>query len=568
MPNIKYAYFLVSFIFLIFISGTQLCAQNMNQVGYLPGSEKRVFLDKEYQAKDFSITNAKGKQVLFGNVTVAKYWDNSGEEVCYADFSSLSKQGYYSLKVDGLPESVQFEIDADIYNNIGKDVVRMFYHARASMPIEKQYAGMYARPAGHLDNRVKVHASAATKQRPEGTMISSPGGWYDAGDYNKYIVNSSISVYTLLQAEHLYGKHLQSLDLNIPETGNGLSDVLNETLYNLRWMLTMQDPNDGGVYHKLTSKKFCGMIMPHKDKLDRYVVMKSTAATLDFAATMSKAYRVLKPYSKVLPGIADSCLQAAKLAWKWSIKNPEVLYVQPADIKTGEYKDKNISDEWIWAASELYLSTNESKYFNKIDLDYKRFHIPQWGNVATLSLYSIATSKTNNEKLKERATSKLINLANNYYKKYEKSPYKVSIDRFPWGSNGEVSNHGMLFLQAYQVSKDDKYKKAADACLGYILGANPTGYCFVTGYGAKSPKHIHERITESNGIENPLPGFVVGGPTKQAQKDCGAENYPSEFPAKSYLDKECSYSTNEIAINWNSPLAFLSLGLDAVVSKK
>ena len=93
---------------------------------------------------------------------------------------------------------------------------------RASLPIEKKYAGKWARPKGHPDEMVLIHSSAATRQRPEGTLISSPGGWYDAGDYNKYIVNSGISVYTLLSLYEDFPEHMKTVKLNIPESGNGL----------------------------------------------------------------------------------------------------------------------------------------------------------------------------------------------------------------------------------------------------------------------------------------------------------------------------------------------------------
>lgn len=554
-------------LLLVFSSfSNMLNAQNRNQVGYMPNSEKRVFFSGETANSKFVLYNFKGKLVYKGNISEARYWENSGDEVCFADFSSLTKEGDYTLKVEGF-DPVSLKIDKDIYQSLGKDVLRVFYHARASMPLTEEYAGKYAREAGHPDDKVYIHKSAATNARPEGTVISSKGGWYDAGDYNKYIVNSSISVYTLLQAENLYAKSLAKVDLNIPESGNGISDLLNETLYNLRWMLTMQDPNDGGVYHKLTSKKFCGMVMPDKDLSKRYVVMKSSAATLDFAATMSAASRVLRAHESVLPGLADSCLQAAEYAWQWTVKNPTILYKQPEDIKTGEYKDKDIEDERFWAASELYLSTGKNEYKQYIDFKTAKFNIPQWGQVSTLALYSICTSKTTDKDLRKRAQSKLIALADKYYKNFEESPYRVSIVKFPWGSNGRISNQGMLFLHAFKITGETKYRKAADACLSYILGANPTTYCFVTGYGQNSPLYIHERVTESNNINQPLPGFLAGGATKQAVRDCGAENYPSTFPAKSYLDKECSYSTNEIAINWNSPLAFLISGLNAESKK-
>ncbi|MBR2201998.1 MAG: glycoside hydrolase family 9 protein, partial [Bacteroidales bacterium] len=158
--------------------------------------------------------------------------------------------------------------------------------------------------------------------------MSSPGGWYDAGDYNKYIINSSITVWELLHVIEMYPDYVDKLKLNIPESGNDLPDMLDEILVNLKWMLTMQDPDDGGVYAKLTSLNFCGFIMPQDDNSERYVVQKTTAAALDFVATMCKAERVLRRY----PQYEDFCdhIQGCYMrAYNWAMKNQGILYRQP-----------------------------------------------------------------------------------------------------------------------------------------------------------------------------------------------------------------------------------------------
>ena len=554
-------------VFLLFIS-IGAFAQGINQIGFRPESVKRAFFDGKWEGHSYHIINAEGTTVHTGKLTDSQRWPYSGTEVCYAQFSEVTESGTYELMVEDQNNLLAFEIGTDKYRNLGKALVKSYYHTRASMAIKETYGGIYARPAGHPDTEIIIHKSAASAKRPEGSVISSPGGWYDAGDYIKYIVNSGITTYSLLHLVDLFGDHLDTMSLNIPGSGNGVSDVLNETLYNLRWMLTMQDPNDGGVYHKLTSKRFCAMKMPHNDPLERYVVMKSTAATLDFAATMAKASRVLKSYSKELPGLADSCLMAAKVAWQWSQKNPAILYKQSKDISTGEYKDNEIDDEWFWAATELYLATRDEVYGATIDLAQTKFSLPQWGRVNTLGLYSIVTDeKQSGKKLNGKvASKKLVQLADQFLRNYERSAYRISIEKFPWGSNSELANQGMVLMHAYLITKEQKYLKAADACVGYLLGANPLQRSFVTGFGKQTPLHIHERRSVADGITAPVPGLLVGGPTKQARHDCGEKNYKSDFPALSYLDMECSFATNEIAINWNAAAAFLVLGLDAIYS--
>ena len=136
------------------------------------------------------------------------------------------------------------------------------------------------------------------------------------------------------------------------------------------------------------------------------------------------------------------------------------------------------------------------------------------------------------------------------------------MEEFAWGSNSDVGNDGMLKIIAYDLTADQRYLKAAQNDLDYLLGRNTTGYCFVTGFGSQSPLKPHNRIMAADGIEAPIPGYIAGGPNTIVPNDCEPEIVDrSTFPAASYADVQCSYSTNETAINWNAPLVFLSSGL-------
>src|SRR5690606_16003168 len=263
--------------------------------------------------------------------------------------------------------SVVFTIDNDIYQALNAAAAKAFYFNRASTELLPEHAGIYARPAGHPDDQVFVHASAADAIRPEGTVISGPKGWYDAGDYNKYIVNSGISTYTLLAAYEHFPEHYQAQHLNIPESDNAVPDLLDEIHWNLEWMLAMQDPKDGGVYHKLTTKHFSGVVMPHQTTSPRYVVQKSTGAALNFAAVMATASRIYTDYESHYPGLSARMLEAAEGAWAWAQANPDIRYEQPADIHTGAYGDSNFADEFVWAAAELYITTGDDRYYTAMN---------------------------------------------------------------------------------------------------------------------------------------------------------------------------------------------------------
>ncbi|HRA71828.1 MAG TPA: glycoside hydrolase family 9 protein [Flavobacterium sp.] len=555
------------FLFLLFsLSSVQAQTILLNQVGYKPNAEKRAFIS-DPEVKNFKIVNTLTNEVVYkGEISTPKYWEPSGTKVGIADFSSIQKPGKYSVVVGNSSKTIT--IDNAVYETLGTKSLEAFYLARASETISEKLAGIYARPLGHPDDKVIIHASAATDKRPEGSIISSPSGWYDAGDYNKYIVNSGITVHTLLQFYEMFPEYSKNLKLKIPENSNQVPDLLDEILVNLRWMLTMQDPNDGGVYHKLTTKYFCGMVMPGDDKLDRFVVMKSTAATLDFAAVMAKASRIFSKFEKQYPNLSSSCLDASKKAWNWAQKNPNVLYVQPKDISTGEYGDKNIEDEKYWAAIELYLSTKNENYLNQLPENLK-ITTPTWPQVESLGAFSLvsSTDKIKDPKIKDKIDlikRNLLNTADQLCQTNKVSPFKISMNTFSWGSNSDLANQGLLLIHAYTISGDKKYLKAAEACLHYILGSNPLNMCFVTSFGDNSPQHIHDRRSSADKIDAPIPGLLVGGPTTAARSDCGEDKYKSTFPALSYTDMECSYSTNEIAINWNAPLAFLVNAINAI----
>ncbi len=548
---------------IILLLSTLGYSQNYNQHAYYPASVKRAFFDHEMAKAPFRITDEKGNVVKKGKISPTEYWEQSGQKVSIADFSNLKETGQYTFSAKG--KTFVFNIKEKAYENLSKALLKSYYMARVSEPILAKHAGDYARPAGHPDDEVRMHPSAATAARPAESTFASPGGWYDAGDYGKYIVNSGISTYTFFYLYALYPGYFKELTVNIPESGNAVPDLIDEAVVNLKWMLTMQDPEDGGVYHKLTSKNFCAMIMPHHAALPRYVVMKTTAASLDFAATLSKASRVLSEFD-TYKTLADQCLKAAEKAYAWCKTHPQTYYKQPADVKTGQYDDSHVEDEWFWAASELFLSTKKKKYAADITMHNQKFTAPEWRRVGTLGLFSFITdANVYPASISEKQVkNEILKIADKKAAAYRQCPYKIPTTKFPWGSNSEVANDGALLLQAYHLTKDPLYLEIADACASYLLGANATGYCFVTGYGHKSPMHIHDRRCAADGIAAPIPGLLVGGPTRQVQSDCGEEHYPSTFPAASYIDRECSYSTNEITINWNAAAMALFFGLDAI----
>lgn len=542
----------------------------LNQLGYLPGSEK-IAVVPGVAASAFTIVKAGTDEVVFeGSLTEAAEWGPALESVKLADFTSLTTPGDYQMKVAGVSEAANFSINADAYKALNTAALKAFYFNRASTSLLEANAGVYQRAAGHADTQVFIHESAASEARPAGTIVSASKGWYDAGDYNKYVVNSGITTYTLLAAFQRFPDYFSAQNVNIPESADAVPDVLNEVMWNLEWMLSMQDPNDGGVYHKLTSKGFSGFVMPAADTSERYMVQKTTAATLDFAAVMAVASRIYADYESEFPGKSAQMLAAAKLAWEWAQDHPAIYYSQPSDIQTGAYGDGNVTDEFAWAAAELYIATKEDAYYTAMNAAATTADVPWWGGVKTLGWISLVQ---NINDLTDAADKTLIRnrldtLAAGIETKKVASAYGVSMDAgdFVWGSNSGAMNQAMVLLEAYQLDNSKEgYLNSAQSLLDYVLGRNATDHSFVTGFGQQSPMFIHHRPSGADGIAAPIPGFMVGGPHPDHYGDCSS--YPSVLAAKSYVDLECSYSTNEIAINWNAPLVYVSAALQVLTQE-
>ncbi len=554
--------FLFPFLFLAVAAWAQDNIR-LNQQGYFPNGQKiAAIIDSDDTG--FEILR-NGATVYEGQLSAGTYWDQSDETVKIADFSEVIDRGTYQLRLTSGEVSYTFRISDDAIRSVAVGSIKAYYYNRASMALESAYAGDFERPLGHADQEVIVLPSAATASRPAGTPISTPKGWYDAGDYNKYIVNSGISTYTLLAAYESYPEYYETLDLNIPESGNELPDVLDEALWNIEWMATMQD-EDGGVYNKTTHANFQGAVMPHEVTATRYVVAKGTAATLDFAGVMAMAARVYKAF---LPEQSEQWLQQAEDAWQWAQDNPNIAYNNPEaengypGVVTGGYGDGSFSDEFFWAACELAISTADASYFAAIDLS-ENFGLPAWPDVETLGLYSLHQHRKTIADQVDTASvkNKVMALADAYVNTAENSPYRIPNNAFYWGSNGLPGNQGMLLLKAYELTGNSRYYHAAQSALDYLLGRNATGYSFVTGFGDHTPMHIHHRQSEADEVEEPVPGFLAGGPNPHNTDDCGQSTYPTLTPAQCYVDDWCSYSTNEITINWNAPLVYLSGGLD------
>ncbi|HHX57250.1 MAG TPA: glycosyl hydrolase family 9, cellulase, partial [Clostridiales bacterium] len=347
-------------------------------------------------------------------------------------------------------------------------------------------------------------------------------------------------------------------DINIPESGNGIPDVLDETRYGLTWLLKMQ-ADSGGVYHKLTCENFPGYIMPEDEVGQLIVTPISTTATADFCASMAMAYEF---YYDIDKNFAETCLAAAEKAWSFLESNPNFIFSNPKDISTGEYGDMSDLDERYWAAAQMYRATGETKYlqaFEKIatrtGLDWST--VGDYGNIAFLTMDNVDKSSAVYSKIKSTITAQ----ASTFNSVTTNSSYGVAISKFNWGSNMTVANAGVILGLADEFNNGGDYMNSAESNLNYLLGRNPVATCFVTGYGTLSPENPHHRPSMAKG--KTMIGMLVGG-VNSSLEDSAAEAYLANAPsAKCYVDHAESYSTNEVTTYWNSPFIYLLALIEA-----
>lgn len=512
----------------------------VNQIGYKPENKKTAVFRKITDETTFSVVNADTKAVVYtGNLTGGERNGMADETDWIGDFSEVTEPGKYYITCGSLDNSYTFEIGDDIYNNLLDDSIRMLYLQRCGTKIEDDEFG---HPVCH-NTMATIYGT--------NEKIDVSGGWHDAGDYGRYVVPGAKAVADLLYAYDanpgLFGDNL-----NIPESGNGVPDILDEARYELEWMMKMQ-AESGGVYHKVTCENFPAYVMPQNETAPLIVTPVSSTATADFCAVMAMAYEFYLDFDT---DFAEECLSRAEKAWTYLEQNPEFDFTDPVGITTGSYGDTSDTDERYWAAAQMYRATGESKYYTTLESMSAPSGL-DWMKVGGYGCFAIVTMDNIDKEsaVYTKAESRIISDANTAQKNSASNPYGESLKKYEWGSNMPVATSGMNLSIAYSLTGNKDYLTAANEQLNYLLGKNAVGTCFVTGYGTVSPQNPHHRPSMSVG--HAMKGMLVGG-VNSALEDSAAKAYCAGAPAaKCYIDNSESYSTNEITIYWNSPLTCL-----------
>ncbi|TDW23671.1 glycoside hydrolase family 9 protein [Kribbella kalugense] len=543
----------------------------VNQVGYLTNGPKRAtYVTTATTPLDWRLLAASNQIVSHGRTKPFGKDALSGDAVQLIDFGSYRGTGSGLRLAVGDDVSEPFDISSQVYAGLRKDALAYFYNNRSGIPIEAKYVGdTYARPAGHLG--VAPNQGDTSVPCYPGTCdysLDVRGGWYDAGDQGKYVVNGALAAWQLLD---LYEETGPGVSLKIPEAGNRTPDVLDEAKWELDFLLSMQVPKGqplaGMVHHKIHDEKWTALgTPPADDPQPRYLYPPSTAATLNLAAVGARCARV---YAKWDKQFAARCLSAAETAWNAARQHP-AIYAPAGGEGGGAYDDTKVTDEFSWAAAELFATTGKASYRHFITTTLNAadgFSWQETGGLADLALARVPwrLSSADQRKVRQRiATAADTYLADLRSQGYA-NPYKPADGQYVWGSNSGTANDAMILGIAADLTGRAAYRSAALESLDYLLGRNAINQSYVTGYGERASDNQHHRFWAHSlnpALPSPYPGSMAGGPNSHLQDPVAQRNLPGCAPAKCYIDDIGSYSTNEVAINWNSALAWLSAYAD------
>ncbi|WP_196777922.1 glycoside hydrolase family 9 protein [Lentzea aerocolonigenes] len=509
----------------------------VNQHAYaLDGPKRATIVNSATKPVSWQLKDASGQAVRSGRTRVRGDDTTSGDHVHIADFTSYRHTGSGFTLVVGADASLPFDITENPYSRLSEDSLAYFYHNRSGTPIEADRVGeAYARPAGHLSD-----ASVPCLPGVCDYSLDVRGGWYDAGDQGKYVVNGALAAWQLMDA---YERK--------PDPA-----VRDEAMWEVEFLMRMQAPG-GMVHHKIHDLAWTPLpTLPHQDPQPRYLHAVSTAATLNLAAAGAQCARVFQD---------PRCLTAAERAWTAANENPAVYAPRDDNVGGGPYDDTDVRDEFSWAAAELYATTGNWKYLNRITttLTTTGFSWKDTGALADLTILRAPQKFPLSKVITARA--RLLSVANGYVKALRQQGYPDPAPGYAWGSASSTANAAMIMAMAYDLTKQPRYRDGVLESFDYLLGRNAVNRSFVTGYGERDARNQHHRHWAHQldpKLPNPPPGALAGGPNSGLQDPVAQQNLRNCTPAKCYIDDIGSWSTNEVAINWNSALAWITAFAD------
>ncbi len=519
-----------------------------NSVGYHPDRTKLATLLLDVD--EVRILDDAGEVVFRTTPSEPVHDESLEQDVWVVDFSELTEPGTYTLEYDDLDPTyataLHFEISEDVFDDALRTAMLGITGQRCGTAVSLEHEDTtFSHRECHLgDGLMSKAGEGASEESRDGT-----GGWHDAGDYGKYVVNGAFAAGFMLAAWELLPGRLdrESLHFQVPEEGN-LPAYLAEVKWELDWLFKMQR-DDGAVYHKLTRLGFEGDVMPSNDSGHRYFSPIGSAATADFVAAMAQASRIYAEYD---PDFANDCLEAAEQSYAFLVANPEPIRPDLSEFGTGAYQTDD-SDDRAWAAAELWAATGNldalADFEARVSADLLRVNFG-WADLGNLGVftYLMSTREGRSDETVATLTDRLLALADSMVTNARENPWGIGYRGGPyWGINGAVVGSAANALVAYQLDPKPEYLDVAIQQVDYAFGRNPVARSYVTGVGIAPPQNPHHRPSSTDDVPTrPWPGFLVGGPNREENGADWAD----------YKDEAASYWTNEVALNWSAALIF------------
>ena len=546
------------------VTGTNDAAIHVDQVGYLTHHNK-IAVVSGHGGESFWLIDAKTNQTVYeGKLSAVQHDDNSGEDVSHADFTNFATPGAYRLVV-GDKSSYEFVIGDNVYAVPLVQNLRSFTLSRSNTPMSDPLTGLNIAQGHPQTANAEVYYSDNVTNK--GNHLDVSGGWYDAGDYGKYIPTGALASAELMLAYEAHPEHFTKGQLFFPQgvvNNTNMPDLLAEVKWEIDWMRKMQR-SDGSTYHKVAGATWPGHDKsPDTDTQPFYIYGHSTFGTAMYGACLAIGARVYKQYDNAYAG---TLLDRAKYAWQYLTQTPSPIYRNDPGQENGSgpYGKNGDTEERVWLAAELFKTTGDKVYENYLKEQQsgcltQRPGFFTWDNTLALAQYAYITSPNADANLQERTRRAFLEYADEICRKIERDGFNCALSReeYTWASTKNAVTMGDILLMANHISPKKEYVEGALAQLHYMFGCNALNKSFMTGVGDNPPEHPHNRIHTSTGAY--VPGLVVGGPNFVSGGDPDQTNLLSSgniYPAKAYLDVLMSWSTNEYAIDYTAAASYM-----------
>ena len=584
----------------------------VNQVGYTCNGNKnaKVSCFKKFgslNGKRFEIVNQETEEVVFSDVLSDATTDTkiSGEDIYEINFNSVTQQGTYyiripdanlnvsaltprdkenNLKTDTLI-SVTFKIGDDIYNEMLSDMSKYYYYQRQGLDLQEKYAQQFARENLHPNDISVKRWSDRNNLSAETFDVSQ--GWYDAGDYGKYVSPAATSVENLLLAYELFPQEFEKINPNIPETDktsdlySNAPAILSEIKWELDMLLKLEHSNKDGSFYVAANYKDGTMYIEDTlystsdyNSSAKETDLRSHLATVDMSAMLAHAYIVYKDIPEY-SDFAEQCLETSIRAWNWA-NNPvnEKHMSIGAGNRTYTFTQEDLDRSMYWAAGTLFRA---SKFANKDGSEYENYLI---SNCENENVNTCFTGNSLGYSHKGRSflgffhylyqNDNPSNQIKAVFSKFE--PWRnriLNYDSFGtdypewgywWGSNMVLAQSSMtLFLGSVVLEGIDNIPievlNSNQSAFNYLLGVNPISFSYVSGYGENSVKNIYSAIYSKDAKLTPYQcpkGYVTEGANSSNNR------HLSKYNGKCYMDSDAEWTTNENTIYGNAAMIFLT----------